>query len=207
MPEPSRASTQLRGMAFGALFLSLFGGGWMVVALNTEAAVWLLACALLPTSLLVLRALSLLHTGSQVRAAEPALTAAEADAERALNRGVNLLFAAEIGAIVLAANLLNAYGHALWILAATALLVAVFFLPLARLVRYPIYYATSGAELVLCGIIIALMHTRIGLADPLFGLIMALTLWLTVVVLLLQGARWGSGLLAQAPSPSPAAPR
>lgn len=192
-------------MAIGALLLSLFGGGWMVVALNAEAGIWLLACALLPTSLLVLRALALLHAATQVRDHEPALTEADAEGARRLNRGFNVVFASEVGAIVIVANLLARYGNAAWIMAAIALIVAVGFLPMARVFRYPVYYATGGVELALCAIIIALMHSRIELADPLFGLIMALTLWLTVVVLLLQGARWSAGLLAQAHPPAPAA--
>lgn len=204
MPEV-RPSFQLKGMAMGALLLALFGGGWMVVALNAEAGIWLLACALLPTSLLVLRAISLLNSSARVRALEPTYTQTDAEGARRLSRGFNLIFASEVGAIVVIANLLVSHGHGAWVMAAISLIVALSFLPLARLFRYPVYYATGGAQLLLCAIVIALMHGRILLADPVFGLVMALTLWLTVVVLLLQGGRWSAGLLAPAQTPDPAA--
>lgn len=198
---PRRASAQIRSLGIATLLLSLFGGLWMVLALNQESGVWLLACVLFPVSLLVLRSLGLLQTSRQVRALEPALTESDLLANQRVARRFSVVFATEVGAIVVIANLLSAHGLAAWTVAAIAVIAAASFLPLAWLLDHSLYYWTGAVELGLCAAIVALFHRQIGHADPLFGLVMGLTLWITVVAVLMQGARWGSALIASSADP------
>ncbi|HVA64834.1 MAG TPA: hypothetical protein VNF74_14000 [Terriglobales bacterium] len=201
-----RISARLKGMGIGSLFLTFFGGFWMVAALNTASWLWLVACVLVPTSLLAMRAIGLLLDSRRVRAGEPPPTPEEHDAGRALGRRFAWVFMIEFGAIALAANLLASTGRADWIVFAIALIVAVHFFPLARIFQFRLYYWTGGAEVVLCLLIAGAMRTRLQAADPLFGLAMGLSLWLTVVILLAQGARLAAAALPPNPPTPPAAP-
>ncbi|MGH9474000.1 MAG: hypothetical protein ACRD1M_14800 [Terriglobales bacterium] len=187
--DDMRPSARLKGMGMAVLFLGLFGGLWMIAALNTESLVWVLICALLPASLLALRGLGLLHTSRRVAATEPELTAEEREQRHVMGRYFALTFIAEFGAIAIAANVLESTNQSAWILAAIGFIVGVHFIPLARIFKYPLYYWTGGVEIALCALIAWIMRGRLLLADPLFGLAMGLTLWLTVLVVLVQ-ARW-----------------
>lgn len=184
-----RVSDQLKGMGIGSLFLSLFGGLWMVAALDAQPFVWLACCVLLPTSLLVLRSIGLIHTSAEVRAGEPAATDEDRARGREMGRQFGLVFMIEFGVIAVAANVLSAYGRADWIMPTIALVVGAHFMPLGRIFRYPIYYWTGGVELALCGLVTWAMRARLDAGVPLYGLIMGLSLWTTVLVMLVQ-ARW-----------------
>lgn len=184
-----RPSARLKGMGMAVLFLGLFGGLWMIAALDASSLIWVVVCALLPASLLVLRGLGLLHTSRRVAATEPALTAAEREERRQMGQHFALVFIAEFGSIAVAANILQALHLSAWILAAIGFIVGVHFIPLARIFKYPLYYWTGGLEMALCALIAWVMRGRLLLADPLFGLAMGLTLWLTVLILLVQ-AHW-----------------
>src|SRR6185312_3435286 len=99
-------------------------------------------------------------------------------------------FALEVASVVIAANTLNGYGHADWTVAAVAFIVGAFFFPLAARLEYPLYAWTGAVELILCAGLAYLLRSRLNAADPVFGLVMGLSLWITVVVTLAQASRW-----------------
>ncbi|MGH9394543.1 MAG: DUF7010 family protein [Terriglobales bacterium] len=198
-----RPSARLKGMGIGGLFLAGFGGLWMLAALNSLSWVWLVACDVVPASLLALRSISLIVTSRELAAAEPPPSTEEAAAARRLGRRFGWVVMIEFGAIAIAANLLAQFGRADWILAAIGFIVGAHFIPMARVYKFRLYYWTGGIEMALCGAIALLMRQRLPLADPLFGLVMALTLWATVVLLLAQGAHLAARVKAAAPSASP----
>ncbi|HEY8056939.1 MAG TPA: hypothetical protein VIE13_13615 [Terriglobales bacterium] len=178
---------------YASIALGLFGGLWMVAALNSEGWVWLVACVLLPASLLVVRGVGLVLTG-QALIAE--------DTPRGPRR-LRWIFLLEVGAFALAANLLAASGGNAWLVAVVAFLTAAFLIPVARVLEDRLYMITAGTQIVLCAVVSLIMRGRIELADPIFGLVMGLSLWLTAVALLLRGHRI-AGLL-KTPGPSAAA--
>lgn len=184
-PPPVPLARHVLHAGYASIALGLFGGLWMVLALNTETWVWLVACVLLPASLLVVRGIGLVLT------AQP-LTAGQPRGDRRL-RWILLL---EVGAFAAAANLLAGAGRGAWLVAAIALLAAVFLIPVARVLEDRLYLATAGVQIGLWAVVCGLMRGRIALADPIFGLVMGLSLWLTAVLLLLRGHRIG-GLLKQ----------
>ncbi|MGH9481844.1 MAG: DUF7010 family protein [Terriglobales bacterium] len=184
-----RTSARLKGIGIGSIFMALFGGLWMVAALNAASWVWLVACVLLPTSLLLVRAVGMLVASRQSRGLEPAPTVEESLMQRAQGRRFGWIFLTEAGAIVIVVNLLANAGRGNWILAAVGIIVGLHFLPLARLFETPLYYWTGGIQVALCLAIAGVMRSELAAADPLVGLTMGLTLWATVVILLVEGRR------------------
>lgn len=182
-------SEQIHGMGIGSLFLSLFGGLWMVVALNAQPFIWLACCALLPTSLLLLRAIGVLHLSSRLREGEPPLSSLDRQESRQRDHGFGLIVMVEFVLIAVTANLLSVYHHPDWIIPAISLVVGAHFLPLARLFGRPLYYWTGGIELVLCGALAWTLRGRIEASIPFIGLVMGLSLWTTVLIVLIQ-AQW-----------------
>jgi hypothetical protein len=175
---------------YASIALGLFGGLWMVAALNSEGWVWLVACVLVPASLLVVRGIGLALTGQPLAARE----------EAPPPRRLRWIFLLEVGAFALAANLLAASGGNRWLVAVIAVLTALFLIPVARALEDRLYLLTAGAQLVLCAAVSVIMRGRIELADPVFGLVMGLSLWLTAVALLLRGHRIAGLLKAPAAS-------
>jgi hypothetical protein len=175
---------------YGSIALGLFGGLWMVAALNSEGWVWLVACVLVPASLLVVRGIGLVLAGQPLAAGEPA----------APPRRLRWIFLLEVGAFALAANLLAASGGNPWLVAVIAFLTALFLIPVARALADRLYLLTAGTQVVLCAAVSLIMRQRIELADPIFGLVMGLSLWLTAVALLLRGHRIAGLLKAPAAS-------
>ncbi|MGH9468016.1 MAG: hypothetical protein ACRD1Y_11745 [Terriglobales bacterium] len=174
------------GMA--SILLSLFGAFWMVLALNAESWIWLVACVLIPASLLLVRGIGLMVSGREAQGGM--MTAPEELAIRqAASRRILWLLLIDVGAIVVAANLLTSAGLSTWTVAVIAGIVGVQFLLWPRLLHDPFFYGTAVSEIVLCAVLAVLMHQNIANADALFGLIMGLTLWLTVIFLLLRGRR------------------
>lgn len=184
-----RQADRLKGMAIGSLFMTLFGAFWMVLALNAASWVWLVACVAVPGSLLLLRALGLLHASRQLREHSGPETPEEAALRRRIGRRFSFIFLAEAGAILIAVNLLAHFGLAPWIVFAIAMIVALHFLPLASLFHFHLYYWTGGVEIALCLLIAALMRAHLESADALFGLTMGLSLWITVVVVMASARR------------------
>ncbi|MGH9485606.1 MAG: hypothetical protein ACRD1F_11170 [Terriglobales bacterium] len=182
------------GMA--TIFLSLFGGLWMVLALNSESWIWLVACVLIPASLLLMRGIGLMISGQQARGT--AVAAAEERTIRvAASRRIGWIILVDFGAMAVAANILYSAHLAAWTVATMAGIIAVQFLVWPLLLGDALYYFPAGAELIAVAAVAAFFRGRIRLADPLFGLVIGLTLWLTVVFLLLRASRIVS-LLTQA---------
>jgi hypothetical protein len=198
-----RIAGRLKGMGMGSLFLALFGGLWMLLALNTSSWIWLATCILLPVSLLAMRAIGLLLASGQAQAREaPPHPDEMARAER-LNRRFALVFLIEFGLIALAANLLANAGLEAWIPLAIAAIVGAHFLPLARLFAYPPYLWTGGIELAGCALIAVFLRAHLEAADPLVGVMMAVTLWGTAIVVLAQGRQLAAVFTPEAPASTP----
>jgi hypothetical protein len=182
MPNP-RTTAQLRGMAIGAAILTLFGLAWSFAALLNWPAhpAWSIVLSLSIAAALIGAAIfRALHPGGRP-ASNPALAAAEG---RRSGMWFGLIFTLEGVFIAIAAILLGSHHLADWIPVATALIVGIHFLPLARLFRVPLYYGTA-----ILASLAALASFAI--ADPLtrvvsLGLAMAAILWLTSTVILLQ---------------------
>lgn len=192
-----RISGRLKGMGVGSLFLSLFGALWMLLALDASSWIWLAACILLPASLLVMRAIGLLLASTQVRARESPPSLDELARIRGVNRRFATVFLVEFGLIAVAANLLAHWGRQDWTPLVIAAIVATHFLPLARVFAYPLYYWTGGIELAACALIALFLRAHLAAADPLVGVMMALTLWGTVIIVLAQGRRLAAAIMAE----------
>lgn len=179
-----------------SIFLSLFGALWMIVALNSESWIWLVACVLVPATLLVMRGIGLIVSGQEARGGAP-----PSGEERAIRhiaaRRIGWIILINFGAMAVTANILYSLHLAAWTVAALAAIVALQFNVWPLLLEDRLYYITAFGELILVAAVVVLMHTRIALADSLFGLVIGLTLWLTVVFLLLR-ARHVVALLMQA---------
>ncbi len=195
-----RISARLKGMGMGSLFLALFGGLWMLAALDASSWFWLVSCVLLPTSLLVVRAIGLLLASGQARALEPPPGPDELARAERMNRRFALVFMVEFGLIAVAANLLADSGRSDWIMIAIAAIVGVHFIPLAHIFDYGLYYWTGAVELAACALIALFLRAHSVAGDMLLGLIMALSLWITVVVVLAQGQRLAAAFKAAAPA-------
>jgi hypothetical protein len=195
-----RISARLKGMGIGGLFLALFGGLWMLAALDASSLIWIVTCVLLPTSLLVVWAIGLLLASAQARTLEPPPRPEEQVQARRIGRRFGIVFMIEFALIALAANVLGALGRMDWLMFAIALIVGVHFLPLARIFDYRLYYWTGGVEIGVALLIAALLRHHLAAADPLFGLAMAMSLWITVIVVLLHGRRLAAAVRAAAPA-------
>lgn len=179
---------RLNGLGIGCLALSLFGAFWMLAALNTFSWIWIVACILVPASLLILRSFAVLGDSRQVRAVLPS-TPAQTAATALMVRRCGWIFLLEVAAIVIAVNLLATHGAQSWILPAIGIIVGVHFLPLARVFDYSVYNWTGGVEAVLCATIGVGTQGHPAATDALIGLVMGLSLWFTVLIELVQ-ARW-----------------
>ncbi|MGH9476401.1 MAG: hypothetical protein ACRD1C_08710 [Terriglobales bacterium] len=181
---------------WACIFLSLFGALWMVLALNAESWVWLAACVFVPASLLVMRGIGLMVSGHEARRG-----ASPRGEERAIRqvaaRRIGWIILVDFGAMTVTANILYSAHLAAWTISAMAALVAVQFLVWPTLLGDGLYYVTAASEIAAVASLVVLFQRRITLADSLFGLAMGLTLWLTVVMLLLRG-RHVVALLMQA---------
>jgi hypothetical protein len=167
------------GMAFGGVFLALFGATWLVgasVLYLSASALALAAIAagavgLVAWALATFRARRLAYAG----APDPA-------AGRRLRRALIGVNAAQWSLIGLAILVMNVSGHIAWIMPSVIFLVGVHFFPLARIFGYRGYYWTA-AGLVLVAVLDVAAGAGGALAAPSL-LATGAILWLSAAALL-----------------------
>jgi hypothetical protein len=174
---------RMRGIVGGAAILTCFGGFWCIAALAFWPArpSWGIPAASVTTfALLVACVLRLLASGKLPDSHDPA---AAAKGKRA---GIlfGIIFGLEGALIALTSILLARAGLGDWIPLAIAFIVAVHFLPLARVFEMPLYYWTGAIAIL--GILGCLFIPAAGPRTLCVSLVMAGVLWLTTLVLLVQ---------------------
>lgn len=174
---------RMRGIVGGAAILALFGGFWCIDSLAFWPARpgWGISVASAATFiLLVLCGLRWMGSAKLPDSHDPR---AVADGKRA---GIlfGAIFATEGGLIGLISAWLGRSGLGDWIPVAIALIVGVHFLPLAYVFRVPLYYWTGG--IAVFGTLGCLLVHAIGPRSLCVGLLMAIVLWVTTILLLMQ---------------------
>ncbi len=179
----TNTSAHIRGIAFGAAILTLFGLAWCLASLLNWPSHphWTIVLALgIAASLIAASAFRIVCPGG---ATAPDATRAAADGRRA---GIlfGIIFTLEGAFIALAAVLLSRHQLTDWIPVAAALIVGVHFLPLAHVFRVPLYYATGVLSILAAVVCFAIRDP----ASRVFwlGLSMAAILWLSASAALLQ---------------------
>lgn len=195
-PRAPSLATHLVAGGYASIFLSLFGGLWMILALNSESWIWIVACVLIPATLLLMRGIGMVLSGHEASAGMGD-GVEERLVRQQVGRRLGWLILGDFAAFMIAANALGRLGLSGWIVAAIAAIAGLQFFPWARIFDDTLYLITGGVELALCAALAVLFRHNITLADSLFGLVMGLTLWITVVFLLLRGRR-ALALLSQA---------
>lgn len=172
-------STHHPGLALGGVFLALFGGTWLAGASYQYAgpSVPLLAAVVL---------LSLLLAGWAVRTFRARRRACPVPTDQAarqrVRRGLIAVNAVQWTSIAVAIVLLNATGHAGWIMPCVVFVVGIHFFPLGRLFRYRGYYVTAAALVLVALLYMAAGASPRGAALTLFAT--GAILWASAVALL-----------------------
>lgn len=173
-----------RGAAIGALVLSWFGAFWAFASILhwPRATFWTWALAGIPVVALTLFSiLRMIGAAGLPEAADGAQAAREG---KRMGRNFGIICGIEFALIGGASALLARSGRPLLIPVAIALIVGLHFLPLARVFRLPVYYATG----VLC---VAFALASLLVADETvrllaLGVAMAVVLWLSAAAVLLR---------------------
>jgi len=165
-------------MRSGVVVLGVFALLWAGAALiSAGCPLWLIAGPLTISAALCLWAF---------RTPVPPRTPEEG---RRIGRAVGLWSAVEGIAILAAINLLPRFGAAAAIPSAIAIIVGLHFLPLARALSRPLYYATGAAQVALgAASLLVLPPLRL----PLLGAGAALVLWASAAALIAGRDRHGS---------------
>ena len=155
-------------------------------ALRAVVAVPLLAVAVACSAALLVGASRLRHAATAL----PDQASSGPDLTKS-RRQFSMVMAGEVAAILVAASVLGRSDNAEWIPATICLVVGLHFIPLARLFRVPLYYATAVA---LC--LVAATTMVLGAAGApeslwrlLPGIGVALVLWVTGATLLARSTR------------------
>ncbi|HUI84146.1 MAG TPA: hypothetical protein VL240_07980 [Candidatus Binatia bacterium] len=178
----------LTGIGIGALLLTFFGCVWLGLGLAslTMNPLWLaVALALLAVALLV-PSFGIFRMGYEAAHRAGPMTEEQKRVQRRMGRAFGIIFAAEGLLIFVAVNVLNNLHREQYVLTAIAAIVGLHFLPLARLYRFPLYYAV-GVLMVLDG------FASLALPAPGRNTTLALSvgavLWLTCAALIRRGFR------------------
>ncbi len=175
-----------RGLSIGAAILTAFGLFWALAAIHASASLTPAAAyAAIAIALILIIASLWCAARAQGREAQNP-EAAERDGRRA-GMWFGIIFTLEGAFIAAAAVLLSRQHLADWIPIATAAIVGLHFLPLARLFRARIYYLTGtlAAAAALASIAISDAASRIAFVC----VAMTAILWLTAIAALLQSRR------------------
>jgi hypothetical protein len=158
----------------------------MVAALHRLPRIWAFACAVLPASLLVIWGVSLIRASNRMRKGEPSLTAEELAVESAVGKRYAWIFGGEGIAIFTAVNVLANIGKSAFLFPTVGVIVGLHFLPLARLFRYPFYYWIGAIQVALCLATAIAMRSHLSALSVTVGLEMALTVWITALLVVLS---------------------
>ena len=166
--------------------MGLTWGGTALGALSTVVALPLLAVGVACSAVLAAGARRVRHAA----AALPVPASPGPDLSQAWHQ-FNLVVAGEVAAIFVAVIVLGRSDHAEWIPATICLVVGLHLIPLARLFRVPLYYATAAALCLLAATTMVLGAA--GAPEALWQLLpgfgVALVLWATGAMLLATGTR------------------
>ncbi len=169
-----------RGKAIGMTFMALFGVLWLAVAVNyhpvlSGSVVLLAACAIV----LAVGCLHVFRMAGMVPAPSEKEMAVYRPYRRKIGKMFGLVFGAEFTIIDVLSNILPSMGLANIVVPAIAFTVGIHFLPLARLFKAPVYYATG---LVSVAISVFALLTKTQLARQNFTCFgMCAVLWMTSV--------------------------
>jgi hypothetical protein len=174
-------SEELRGRASGVIVGASFGLAWAASAISSVSS------ALAPA----VAAVSVAIFGLLVAGARRLRRAASARREPARSYPrvpFGLVFVSEWIAIIAGVAILGDAGRSQWIPAVICAVVGLHFVPLGRMFRVPLYYATAAALCLVAATTLAISPAH---AAPLWHLLpgfgAALTLWATGAGLLVSG--------------------
>ena len=172
----------VRGSVAGAAILTFFGSAWCIVALALWPAhpVWSIPGSAATVVLLALCVMRLRGSRNILSIDDPV---AAAKGKRA-GMLFGIIFGLEGGLIWLCATLLAHVGLSIWIPIAVAVIVGLHFIPLARVFEVPLYYWTGVLSVL--GMLGCSLIRDAGTRLLCAGLIMAVVLWMTALLLLLQ---------------------
>jgi hypothetical protein len=181
--EAVSSAVRIRYMTAGAAILTLFGAWWCLQALaqwSTHPS-WSIPAGIATTvTLLGLCVLRLSATRKMPRFRDPVAAAKGKHAGMLFG----IIFGLEGVLIALCSALLTNHGLSPWIPTATAGIVGLHFIPLARVFEVPLYYWT-GSLAVLGALGCLLVHDA-GTRQQWVGFCMSAVLWGTAGLLLLQ---------------------
>ncbi len=192
MEEPHIAALrpeELRGHAMGIIVCAVMGftwGGTALGALSVVVAVPLLAVGAACAAVLLAGARRVRHAAI----VSPVPSSPKPDLSQGRHH-FNLVVAGEVAAIIVAVGLLGRSDHADWIPATICLVVGLHLIPLARLFRLPLYYATAAALCLVAAT--TMVFGAAGAPEALWQLLpgvgVALVLWATGAMLLAKSTR------------------
>jgi Na+/melibiose symporter-like transporter len=172
--EAARANA---GRGMGALALTIFGALWLFNAMQAGgvarlwfAVLWIVAVALVLASIISIR------RGRRVLGERPRRGPAVA-------RKFWIVFALEGAAILAAVILFQLWHWDRYIVAAIAIVVGIYFLPLARLFRAPVYYLIGIALILWPAILLGTVHASTR-RDVAIACGVAAILWRTALIVL-----------------------
>jgi hypothetical protein len=180
------ASRTMTGMALGVSMMTLFGSAWLAwgfSSLGTDSP-WLIAAVTLGVIALLVPSFNIFQIGRKTGKNAAPLTPEEKRLQGQMGWMFGIIFGAEGLLIFLAVSALSHFHLQTYISTAIAAIVGLHFLPLARLYRFPLYYAVGGVMVVEALIFLTLPSPMREIAVELS---MGATLWLTCILVLREG--------------------
>jgi hypothetical protein len=170
-----------RGIFFGGIILTLFGGFWSILALSfrPQHPTWAIPLAIAIGLALLLVCVRQLWATRKIRSVEDPVAAAKGKRD---GLWFAIIFGIEGTLIGVSCGILGSRGLDNWIPIAIAIIVGLHFLPLARLFEVPLYYWTGALSTL--GVLACLLISDFAVRDFCVGMVMAAVLWLTVAYLL-----------------------
>lgn len=172
-----------RGIFFGGIILTIFGGFWSMIALSflQPRPVWGIPAASAVTLALLAWGIQRLWSTRGIKSTDDPVAAAKGKRD---GMWFGIIFGIEGALIGLSCALLGSHGLSAWIPFAIAVIVALHFLPLAKLFEVPVYYWLGALSTL--GVLACLLIGDITMRSIYIGFLMAAVLWLTVTYLLVR---------------------